>query len=140
MAFHGRTSAVLSVGRLLGAAAGGALGGLALSGGATASTVHEALLVACGIWGLAALTLPWTRSRRWPALEAVRLALWAIALGLATALAERLGGSAPVADPTMALLGALLGALVAFVTRRLASRPKGHQMGGRSRPDRVPSR
>ncbi len=48
-AFHGRTSAVLSVGRLLGAAAGGALGGLALSGGASASTVHDALLVACGI-------------------------------------------------------------------------------------------
>jgi hypothetical protein len=48
-AFHGRTSAVLSVGRLLGAAIGGALGGVALSGGAHASTVHEALLVACGI-------------------------------------------------------------------------------------------
>jgi MFS family permease len=48
-AFHGRTSAVLSVGRLLGAGAGGALGGLALSGGASASTVHDALLVACGI-------------------------------------------------------------------------------------------
>lgn len=48
-AFHGRTSAVLSVGRLLGAAVGGALGGLALSGGASASTVHDALLVACAI-------------------------------------------------------------------------------------------
>lgn len=48
-AFHGRTSAVLSVGRLLGAAAGGALGGVALSGGATASTVHVALLVAAGV-------------------------------------------------------------------------------------------
>jgi MFS family permease len=48
-AFHGRTSAVLSVGRLLGAAVGGALGGVALSGGASASTVHDALLVACGI-------------------------------------------------------------------------------------------
>lgn len=49
LAFHGRTSAVLSVGRLLGAAVGGALGGVACSGGATASTVHEALLVAAGI-------------------------------------------------------------------------------------------
>jgi DHA2 family methylenomycin A resistance protein-like MFS transporter len=48
-AFHGRTSAVLSVGRLLGAAAGGALGGVALSGGASASTVHDALLVASAI-------------------------------------------------------------------------------------------
>ena len=49
IAFHGRTSAVLSVGRLLGAAVGGALGGVACSGGATASTVHEALLVAAAI-------------------------------------------------------------------------------------------
>jgi DHA2 family methylenomycin A resistance protein-like MFS transporter len=49
VAFHGRTSAVLSVGRLLGAAVGGALGGVALSGGATASTVHVALLVAGGV-------------------------------------------------------------------------------------------
>ena len=49
MAFHGRTSAVLSVGRLLGAAVGGALGGVALSDGAKASTVHLALLVAGGV-------------------------------------------------------------------------------------------
>ena len=48
-AFHGRTSAVLSVGRLLGAAVGGALGGVAIAGGASASTVHDSLLVACAI-------------------------------------------------------------------------------------------
>jgi MFS transporter, DHA2 family, methylenomycin A resistance protein len=48
-AYHGRTSAILSVGRLLGAAIGGALGGVALASGAHASTVHEALLVASGI-------------------------------------------------------------------------------------------
>ncbi len=48
-AFHGRTSAILSIGRLLGAAIGGALGGVALANGAHASTVHEALLVASGI-------------------------------------------------------------------------------------------
>jgi predicted MFS family arabinose efflux permease len=46
---HGRTSAVLSDGRLLGAAVGAGLGGLALSGGATASSVHDALLLACGL-------------------------------------------------------------------------------------------
>ena len=55
IAFHGRTSAVLSVGRLLGAAVGGALGGVACSGGATASTVHEALLVAAAICVLVGL-------------------------------------------------------------------------------------
>ncbi len=44
---HGRISAMLSGGRLLGAAAGAGLGGLALSAGARASSVHEALLLAC---------------------------------------------------------------------------------------------
>lgn len=46
-AVHGRTSAILSTGRLLGAAAGAGLAGLALTGGPTASAVHEALVVAC---------------------------------------------------------------------------------------------
>jgi DHA2 family methylenomycin A resistance protein-like MFS transporter len=43
-ASHGRTSAVLSVGRLLGAAVGAGLAGICLSGTLTASTVHHALL------------------------------------------------------------------------------------------------
>jgi DHA2 family methylenomycin A resistance protein-like MFS transporter len=47
-ALHGRTSAMLSVGRLLGAAAGAGLAGAALAGGITASGVHNALLVAGG--------------------------------------------------------------------------------------------
>jgi DHA2 family methylenomycin A resistance protein-like MFS transporter len=46
---HGRTSAVLSVGRLLGAAVGAGLAGAALAGGPSASTVHSALLFACGL-------------------------------------------------------------------------------------------
>jgi len=44
-ASHGRTSAVLSVGRLLGAAVGAGLAGVALSGNLTASTVHHTLLI-----------------------------------------------------------------------------------------------
>jgi MFS transporter, DHA2 family, methylenomycin A resistance protein len=44
---HGRTSAVLSVGRLLGAGIGAGLGGVALSGGTDASTVHGAMLLGC---------------------------------------------------------------------------------------------
>ena len=72
-----------------------------------------------GVWVVAALTLPWTRSKRWPALEAVRLALWAIALGVGTSVAARMGGRAPTPD---ALLGAFAGAFVALVTRRLAAR------------------
>jgi MFS family permease len=47
LASHGRTSAVLSVGRLLGAAAGAGLAGIALAGGVHASKVHVALLIAC---------------------------------------------------------------------------------------------
>ncbi|MGI8903384.1 MAG: MFS transporter [Solirubrobacteraceae bacterium] len=59
LASHGRTSAVLSVGRLLGAAAGAGLAGVALSSGPSASAVHHALLVAaavCVIVGLPAST------------------------------------------------------------------------------------
>lgn len=46
---HGRTSAVLSGGRLIGAAAGAGLGGLALATGPTAANVHSALLLACAL-------------------------------------------------------------------------------------------
>ncbi len=46
-ASHGRTSAILSVGRLVGAGVGAGLGGVALAGGIDASTVHGAMLLAC---------------------------------------------------------------------------------------------
>jgi DHA2 family methylenomycin A resistance protein-like MFS transporter len=58
-ASHGRTSALLSVGRLLGAAVGAGLGGVALSGTLTASTVHHALLLGaavCVVVGIPAST------------------------------------------------------------------------------------
>ncbi len=48
-ASHGRTSAILSIGRLLGAAVGAGLAGIAISGGATATTVHTAMLFACAL-------------------------------------------------------------------------------------------
>lgn len=48
-ASHGRTSALLSVGRLLGAAVGAGLAGIALSGTLSASTVHHTLLVGAGV-------------------------------------------------------------------------------------------
>jgi len=57
---HGRTSATLSIGRLLGAAVGAGLAGIALhAGGVEAKTVHHAMLVACGLCltvGVAAAT------------------------------------------------------------------------------------
>lgn len=46
---HGRTSALLSVGRLLGAAVGAGLAGVALSGVLTATTVHHTLLLAAAL-------------------------------------------------------------------------------------------
>lgn len=48
LASHGRTSALLSIGRLLGAAVGAGLAGVALASGVNSSTVHTALLIACG--------------------------------------------------------------------------------------------
>jgi MFS family permease len=47
LSLHGRTSAILSVGRLLGAGIGAGLGGAALAGGIEASTVHGAMLIGC---------------------------------------------------------------------------------------------
>jgi MFS family permease len=60
MASHGRTSAVLSVGRLLGAAVGAGLAGVALAGAIDAATVHHALLIGaalCLFVGIPASTL-----------------------------------------------------------------------------------
>jgi hypothetical protein len=54
---HGRTSALLSIGRLLGAAVGAGLAGAALAAGVTGSTVHTALLIgaaACLLLGVPA--------------------------------------------------------------------------------------
>ncbi len=59
-ASHGRTSAILSVGRLLGAAVGAGLAGVALSGTLTASTVHHTLLIGaavCVVVGIPASSL-----------------------------------------------------------------------------------
>jgi len=47
LASHGRTSAILSVGRLLGAGVGAGVAGALLAGGTDASTVHSAMLLAC---------------------------------------------------------------------------------------------
>jgi MFS family permease len=54
-ASHGRVSAVLSAARLIGAALGAGLAGVALSGGPSAGTVHAALAVAAGLCLLAGL-------------------------------------------------------------------------------------
>lgn len=52
-ASHGRVSSVLSAARLLGAAVGAGLAGAALSGGPSASTVHDALAIAAALCLLA---------------------------------------------------------------------------------------
>lgn len=48
-ASHGRVSALLSAGRLIGAGVGASLAGLALDGGVTAARVHDVLLGAAGL-------------------------------------------------------------------------------------------
>jgi MFS family permease len=66
LASHGRTSAVLSVGRLLGAGIGASLAGLAISHAIDASTVHHALLVGaalCFFVGIPACVLLGARQR-----------------------------------------------------------------------------
>jgi MFS family permease len=67
LASHGRTSALLSVGRLLGATVGAGLAGLALSGTLTASTVHRTFLlgaILCVVVGLPAATRLTARAAR----------------------------------------------------------------------------
>src|SRR5205807_6195711 len=64
-ASHGRTSALLSIGRLLGAAVGAGLAGAALAQGVTDSTVHTTLLIAsatCLILGIPAAARPGPRA------------------------------------------------------------------------------
>ena len=66
LASHGRTSAVLSVGRLLGAGIGASLAGLAISHAIDASTVHHTLLVGaalCFFVGIPACVLLGARQR-----------------------------------------------------------------------------
>jgi hypothetical protein len=98
--------------------------------------IGSGTLVVGAVWAVAALVLPWTRSRRWPALEAVRVVLWAVGLGVGTAAAAHLGGQTPAGT---ALVGAFVGGVVAFVTRGLARRVRGQRISGESRSTRVPS-
>jgi serine/threonine protein kinase len=85
-------------------------------------------LIAAAVWAVAALTLPLTYSRRWPALECLRLALWATALALGTLAAQHATGAIPVRT---VVLGAGAGALVTLVTRR----SRAHLWGARSGND-----
>ena len=76
-------------------------------------------VIAAAVWAVAALTVPLTYSRRWPALECLRLALWATALALGTLAAQHATGAVPVKT---VFLGASVGALVTLVTRRSRAR------------------
>ncbi len=98
----------------------------------TDATVHHVLapvltvgtLVGAGVWAAAAIVLPWAGIRRSPVLEAALLAGWASALALGTIAASNLGASGPHLTAGAAVVGALVGALVALVTRRA-----GHRLG-----------
>ncbi len=89
--------------------------------------------IAAAIWATAGLALPFTRSRRWPALECLRLGLWAIALAVSTLAAEHAAGALHIET---VFLGAGAGALVALGTSRSAARLT-RRIGERSDADRV---
>jgi serine/threonine protein kinase len=96
----------------------------------TSDTAHNLLaplltvgtLVGAGVWAVAAIVLPWAGIRRSPVLEAALLATWAAVLALGTIAASTLGAASPHLTVGAAVLGALSGALVAFVTRRASRR------------------
>jgi eukaryotic-like serine/threonine-protein kinase len=79
-------------------------------------------LAGAAVWAVAAIVLPWAGIRRSPALEAALLAAWAAALALATIAAAKIGASDLHLTAGAAVVGALVGALVALVTRRTGSR------------------
>ena len=109
---------------------------LALAGETYTSSTHETVqhvlapflavgtLAGAGVWAAAAIVLPWAGIRRSPVLEAALLAGWASALALGTIAASNLGTSGPHLTAGAAVVGALVGALVALVTRRA-----GHRLG-----------
>jgi hypothetical protein len=86
---------------------------------------------------MAALVLPWTRLRRSPELEYVRMAAWATALALGTLAVARLNPTVGPFSLGTALLGAFVGVLVALATRRLTHRLTGHLMREGSPANRV---
>jgi eukaryotic-like serine/threonine-protein kinase len=98
----------------------------------TDRTVHHVLsplltvgtLVGAGVWAVAAIVLPWAGIRRSPVLEAALLVGWAAALALGTIAATNLGASGPHLTAGAVVVGALVGSLVALVTRRA-----GHRLG-----------
>jgi hypothetical protein len=98
---------------------------------ATIGTVAGAL-----VWAAAALAVPATRSRRWPALECLRLVLWAIALTLGTLAAQQLGGAAPTKT---VFFGATVGALAVLSWRRAGTYRTGARPPARSGNDRPPT-
>jgi hypothetical protein len=104
---------------------------------AIAPLLSVATPATCAIWALAALLLPWTRIRRSPELEYIRVAAWATALALATAAATAAGHAGTPIPVGGALLGAYVGGFVAVATRRVSSRFRGHQNSERLRPNRV---
>jgi eukaryotic-like serine/threonine-protein kinase len=84
--------------------------------------ITAAGLLPAAVWGAAALTLPWLRSRRSTSLDGVLLAAWATALALGTIAVSGLAPGHSYVSAGAAVLGAYTAAFVAFVTRRRALR------------------
>jgi eukaryotic-like serine/threonine-protein kinase len=88
------------------------------------------------VWGAAAILIGWARIRRAPGIEAVLLAGWAAALGLATAAGTGVGSGRALLSPEAALLGAFAGAVVTLVARRSMARLRGRMVRTRARHSR----
>jgi serine/threonine protein kinase len=76
--------------------------------------LSSGLLAPAPVWALAAVVLPWCQRAGSLALEVVLVTIWAAILVSATELALGLGGHHGVAAPRGAVLGALVGGLVAL--------------------------
>ena len=97
--------------------------------GSLPQTIHHVLvpLVTTGalapavVWAAAAVILPWLVSGRSPALDLVRVVIWAAMLGGATGVAiTAVHGFNPVGTPHGAATGAAVSALVALMPLAVA--------------------
>ena len=84
--------------------------------GLLATLVVSGVLAPALVWAAAAVVLPWLVRGRTPALDVVRVVVWAAVLASATGVAiAAVHGSDPVGSPPRAALGAVLAAGVALM-------------------------
>jgi serine/threonine protein kinase len=102
-----------------------------------APLITTGVLAPALVWAAAAVVLPWLVSGRSPALDIVRVVVWAGMLVAGTGVAITVAhGSDPVGAPTGAVVGALASAVVALMPSAVAMWRQALHSGGS--PARVP--